>query len=382
MTTTNPATAFELRNYTLHPGQRDALITLFEREFIEPQQDCGITLTGLFTDMDRPDHFVWLRGFADMAARPAALAGFYTGPIWQANRDAANATMVDSDDVLLLKPFGAPLASGGKPGQLFLAIDCRLVGNVGDVGEEAAIASLENAITAHLDGDIVGRWITDATPNNFPRLPVREGERHAVWLLRLPQDLDSAGRAALVAALEPGSEPQLLRLQPTTRSALQLDPGAPRYIGRPGDFDFLVGRWTVRNRRLMTRLRGNTTDWREFDALIEAWTHMSGQVSFDEIHFESEGFSGATMRSLDMQTRQWSIYWINSRSGKVFPPVQGGWCGARGEFYGVDEDDGRTVLVRFVWERLSANALRWTQAFSIDGGRSWEDNWRMEMSRL
>ncbi|HEY4083455.1 MAG TPA: NIPSNAP family protein [Burkholderiaceae bacterium] len=375
-TTPNPATVFELRNYTLHPGQRDTLITLFEREFIEAQQDCGITLPGLFTDMDRPDHFVWLRGFADMAARPAALGSFYTGPVWQAHREQANATMIDSDDVLLLKPFGAAPVTGGQTGQLFLAIDCRLV------GDNDVLAALEDAITAHLDGDVVGRWTTDTTPNNFPRLPVREGERHAVWLLRLPKDLDAAARASLTAALEPWSDPQLLRLQPTVRSELQLDPGAPRYIGRPGDFDFLVGRWSVRNRRLMTRLRGNTSDWREFDAMIEAWSHMGGQVSFDEIHFESEGFSGATMRSLDMQTKQWSIYWINSRSGKVFPPVQGGWCGARGEFYGVDEDDGRTVLVRFVWERVSANALRWTQAFSIDGGRSWEDNWRMEMSRL
>ncbi len=373
---TNPATVFELRNYTLHAGQRDTLIQLFEREFIEAQQGLGITLPGLFTDLDRPDHFVWLRGFTDMAARPAALTAFYTGPVWQAHREQANATMIDSDDVLLLKPFGAPPVSGGRAGQLFLAIDCRLSGG------EHGLASLEDAIAAGLDGDVLGRWITDTTPNNFPRLPVREGERHAVWLLRLPKDLNAAARAALIAALKPWSDPQLLRLHPTTRSELQLDPGAPRYSGRPGDFDFLVGRWSVRNRRLMTRLRGNTSDWREFDAVIEAWTHMNGQMSFDEIHFESEGFSGATMRSLDMQTKQWSIYWINSRSGKVFPPVQGGWCGARGEFYGVDEDDGRTVLVRFVWERVSMNALRWTQAFSTDGGRSWEDNWRMQMSRL
>ena len=373
---TSPSTVFELRNYMLHPGQRDTLISLFEREFIEAQQDLGITLPGLFTDMDRPDHFVWLRGFADMAARPTALAGFYTGPVWQAHREQANATMIDSDDVLLLKPIAAPPASSGKAGELFLAIDCRLV------SDKDVLAALEDAITSHLDGDVVGRWVTDTTPNNFPRLPVREGERHAVWLLRLPKDLDAAASASLVAALEPWSVPQLMRLQPTTRSELQLDSGAPRYIGRPGDFDFLVGRWSVRNRRLMTRLRGNTSDWREFDAVIEAWTHMNGQISFDEIHFESEGFSGATMRTLDMQTKQWSIYWINSRSGKVTPPVQGGWCGARGEFYGVDEDDGRTVLVRFLWERVNINALRWTQAFSIDGGRSWEDNWRMEMSRL
>lgn len=359
---------YELRHYTLHPGRRDELIALFEREFIEPQQAAGMTLPGLFTDMDRPDRFVWLRGFADMAARPGALTRFYTGPAWQQHRNAANATMIDSDDVLLLQGEVLP---GVRSGQLFLCVDC--------VTDEDA--PLEAVLMKHLDGEIVGRWITDATPNNFPRLPVREGERHAVWLLRLAQEPDLPALREALAGLTQG-EPRLLRLQPTARSALRLEVGAPQYVGRPGDFDFLVGRWSVRNCRLKTRLQGNTSDWREFDAVTQAWSHMDGQISFDEIRFETEGFSGATMRTLDVQTRQWSIYWINSRAGKVTPPVQGGWCGDRGEFYGVDEDGGRTVLVRFVWQRLGPDAARWAQAFSLDGGRSWEDNWFMEMARL
>lgn len=381
-TATATATVFELRRYTLHPGQRDALIRLFEREFIESQQACGMTLPGLFTDMDRPDRFVWLRGFADMAARPGALARFYTGPVWQAHRDEANATMIDSDNVLLLQPRGAAAAATGA-GALFLLVDVALAQGHGDV---AALDAVDAVVAARLPGAIVGRWITDATPNNFPRLPVREGERHAVWLARLPRELDVSTRAALVAALAPFGTAELARLQPTPRSELQLDAGAPRFVGRPGDFDFLVGgRWEVKNRRLMTRLRGkagNAADWREFTALSEAWTHMNGQVSVDEIQFESEGFSGATLRTLDMQTKQWAIYWINSRSGKVFPPVYGGWCGDRGEFFGIDEDDGRTVLVRFLWERLGPDTARWTQAFSLDGGRAWEDNWTMEMTRI
>jgi hypothetical protein len=361
-------TVFELRHYTLHPGRRDELIALFEREFIEPQEEAGITLPGLFTDLDRPDRFIWLRSFADMAARPGALARFYGGPVWQAHRNAANATMIDSDDVLLLQGEMLP---GARNGQLFLCVDC--------VTE--AEAEIEAALTANLDGEIVGRWITDATPNNFSRLPVREGERHAVWLLRLSQSPDLA---VLASALTPltKTEPRLLRLQPTARSALQLDAVASRYVGRPGDFDFLVGRWSVRNRRLMTRLQGDTTDWREFHALMEGWSHMNGQISFDEIHFETEGFSGATVRTLDPQTRQWSIYWVNSRAGKITPPVHGGWAGDRGEFHGLDEDSGRTVLVRFIWQRLGRDACSWRQAFSIDGGRSWEENWVMEMTRL
>src|SRR5678815_1064199 len=102
-----PCSVVELRQYTLHPGQRDALVSLFERELIEPQEAAGIRVLGQFEDLDRPDRFVWFRGFAGMAGRHAALTAFYGGPVWAEHRDAANATMVDSDDVLLLRPARA-----------------------------------------------------------------------------------------------------------------------------------------------------------------------------------------------------------------------------------------------------------------------------------
>src|SRR5262245_3006525 len=94
----------ELRQYTLKPGQRDKLIDLFERHFIESQEAVGMTLVGQFRDRRRPNHFVWVRGFADMLSRHKALDSFYGGPVWAAHRDEANGTMLDSDDVLLLKP--------------------------------------------------------------------------------------------------------------------------------------------------------------------------------------------------------------------------------------------------------------------------------------
>src|SRR5204862_8326427 len=94
----------ELRQYTLHPGKRDVLIDLFDREFIEPQEAVGIKVIGQFRDVDDPDRFVWLRGFRDMPSRARALEDFYGGPVWKAHREAANATMVDSDNVLLLRP--------------------------------------------------------------------------------------------------------------------------------------------------------------------------------------------------------------------------------------------------------------------------------------
>src|SRR5690242_5785819 len=102
MSTASPIV--ELRQYTLHPGARETLIELFDREFVETQEACGMKVIGQFRDLDDPDRFVWLRGFPDMPARARALAAFYGGPVWKAHRNAANATMIDSDNVLLLRP--------------------------------------------------------------------------------------------------------------------------------------------------------------------------------------------------------------------------------------------------------------------------------------
>src|SRR5215510_5637918 len=93
----------ELRQYTLHPDRRDELIELFDREFVESQEAVGIQVIGQFRDLNNPNHFVWLRGFNDMTARAQSLGAFYDGPVWRKHRDAANATMIDSDNVLLLR---------------------------------------------------------------------------------------------------------------------------------------------------------------------------------------------------------------------------------------------------------------------------------------
>ncbi len=159
------------------------------------------------------------------------------------------------------------------------------------------------------------------------------------------------------------------------------------FIGRPHDFDFLVGgTWHVANRRLRQRLAGGS-DWVEFEHASHAITMMDGQVSVDENVFASQGFTGVTFRTLDVAARRWAIYWINSRDGRVQPPVHGGWNGDRGEFFGDDEDDGRPVHVRFLWERLGPDEARWSQDFALigqDGAADgpWETNWVMEMRRV
>src|SRR5262245_43164241 len=99
-----PPAIVELRQYALHPGQRDKLVDLFDREFVETQEAAGMQVLGQFRDLNDPDRFAGLRGFASMEKRHEGLSAFYGGPVWAAHRDAANATMVDSDDVHLLRP--------------------------------------------------------------------------------------------------------------------------------------------------------------------------------------------------------------------------------------------------------------------------------------
>lgn len=158
------------------------------------------------------------------------------------------------------------------------------------------------------------------------------------------------------------------------------------FIGQGHDFDFLVGRWRVANRCLRARHAG-CNDWERFDAVMEGWTHLDGQVSVDEIAFEGRGRKGMTVRTLDLAARRWSIYWISSTTGHLQAPVHGGWHGDIGEFIGEDDDDGRRIRARYVWERLGPERFRWSQDFALvdpAGGPDgpWERNWVMDGERI
>jgi hypothetical protein len=153
----------------------------------------------------------------------------------------------------------------------------------------------------------------------------------------------------------------------------------PVRTGNLGDFDFLVGSWRVANRRLRRRwVRSN--EWDEFPATSRCAKHLDGVVNIDEMVMPTLESSGLTVRAFDFAQRRWAIYWLNSRTGVLFPPVYGGFDGERGEFYGEDTDEGRPVKVQFIWMRRGPNAARWQQAFSLDG-RDWETNWVMDFTR-
>ena len=234
----------ELRQYTLHPGQRDTLIELFEREFVESQEHVGMTVIGTFVDLDDVDRFVWLRGFADMAARARALAAFYGGPVWRAHRDAANATMVDSDNVLLLRPaesasgFVHPRAPRPPVGTLRRPPGL-VVAHIGSFAEppgagfHALFRDTVAPLLASAGAEILAAFVTEPGPNDFPRLPVREGEQVFVWFEQFADEAAHRRHLASLAAsprwtsdVSPAflrcfaAEPQVLRLVPTARSSL------------------------------------------------------------------------------------------------------------------------------------------------------------------
>jgi hypothetical protein len=147
------------------------------------------------------------------------------------------------------------------------------------------------------------------------------------------------------------------------------------------DFDFWMGSWKVHNRRLRERLKGSTT-WDEFEATATARLLLGGVGNEDVYRTEfAGGFTGMSFRFFDKATRKWSIYWADSRKGTLEPPVVGSFQGDVGVFEGDDVLEGRPIRVRFTWSRVTSPSPRWEQAFSADGGQTWETNWVMEMTR-
>lgn len=251
-TTPSCCSVVELRQYTMQPGKRDVLIEMFEREFIETQEDAGMHVIGHFRDLDRPDMFVWLRGFDDMESRRDALDAFYGGPTWLAHRDAANATLIDSDDVLLLRPSGpssmlphpgarrpSPTeAHGGPASDAVFELTLYSIPTAGDVDRDelAAFATMFESDAAVLLDELgmrpIAWYVTEAADNSYPRLPVRGGERVLVSIIRFDdlaahaegcrrRSADRRWTAVEAQLATTSSAVQIMRLSPTSRSQLQ-----------------------------------------------------------------------------------------------------------------------------------------------------------------
>ena len=149
------------------------------------------------------------------------------------------------------------------------------------------------------------------------------------------------------------------------------------------DFDFLIGRWRIRNRKLKARLVSNN-EWLEFDAehKMRPVVNDFGNTDIMKVNSNDQPFEGLSLRLFNPATRLWSIYWADTTRVVLDPPVIGSFENNIGTFFGNDIYEGKKVIVKFNWDRSKSDTPVWSQAFSADNGKTWEWNWYMYFTRL
>ena len=157
----------------------------------------------------------------------------------------------------------------------------------------------------------------------------------------------------------------------------------PSRPSAPTDFDFVIGEWTVKHRRLAERL-ADCEDWIEFDGEMATRAVLGGYGNVEDNRlFHPDGeVRAVALRSYDDESGTWSIWWLDGQyPTRLDTPVVGKFIDGIGTFYATDTFDGAPITVRFLWSRSSEDQLRWEQAFSADDGLSWETNWTMDFTR-
>lgn len=151
----------------------------------------------------------------------------------------------------------------------------------------------------------------------------------------------------------------------------------------PSDFDFVLGDWRVKHRRLKERL-ANSDEWIEFDGEMSTRSVLGGFGNIEDnlLKFPEGEFRAVALRSYDAANHTWSIWWLDGRfPGRIDVPVVGSFAEGVGTFYAEDTFQGKPIRIRFLWSRRGADQLRWEQAFSPDAGATWETNWTMDFFR-
>ena len=150
------------------------------------------------------------------------------------------------------------------------------------------------------------------------------------------------------------------------------------------DFDFEIGSWKLHLKRLLHPLTGSTT-WVEFNGTVVARKIWDGRANLDEFQADNSSghIEGLTLRLYSPESHQWSLYWASSKAGTLAgPPQVGEFKDGRGEFYCQDTYNGRMILIRYAWSDITPNSAHFEQAFSDDGGKTWEVNWITDQTRV
>ncbi len=142
------------------------------------------------------------------------------------------------------------------------------------------------------------------------------------------------------------------------------------------DFDFEIGTWKTRLSRRLRPLTGSTT-WVEYEGTTVVRKVWNGRANLVELEVEGAAgrIEGLSLRLYNPESRQWSLNFSNSAGGTLSEPVFGEFKNGRGEFYGQELLNGRAIMVRFIISDITPDSCRFEQAFSDDGGKTWEVNW-------
>jgi hypothetical protein len=142
------------------------------------------------------------------------------------------------------------------------------------------------------------------------------------------------------------------------------------------DFDFEIGTWKTHLKRLLHPLTGSTT-WVEYEGISVVRKVWNGRANLLELEADGPGghFEGLNLRLYNPQSHQWSLNFSNSSGGTLSQPTIGEFKDGRGEFFDQETLNGRAIYVRFVISGITADSCRFEQAFSDDGGKTWEVNW-------
>jgi hypothetical protein len=143
------------------------------------------------------------------------------------------------------------------------------------------------------------------------------------------------------------------------------------------DFDFLVGKWLMKNKHLNARL-ANCKEYTEFESSVENWAGLEGMGNFDVVRRsmpDGKVYEGRTVRTFDPQTHLWRLYWMDSNGGPIDPPQIGSFENGVGLFFCKDVQVGRPVIIVFKWDKRNPEKPLWSQAFSEDNGKTWEWNY-------
>jgi hypothetical protein len=148
------------------------------------------------------------------------------------------------------------------------------------------------------------------------------------------------------------------------------------------DFDFEFGAWKVQLSRRLNPLTGSTK-WVEYQGTSVVRKVWNGKANLGELDVDGPAghIEGLSLRTYNSQSRQWNISWANSASGTVGQPMIGEFKNGRGEFFNQESFNGRAIYVRFIFSDITADSFKLEQAFSDDGGKTWEANWIAKFSK-